>query len=284
MPKPLLLWYDWTSGMPDPELRLRSATIFEVVLAGSVEQTEVELARLKPAVLCFDFDYPDQHRLRLMQVIKQSHPRLPMLMLTLEHSELLAVWAFRARVWNYLVKPVSPVEFSENLNALASIGNRASPPRIAQLLSTAVPGELPVQPIASAVARLQPALHHVKHHYHEKVPASDAAQSCGLTRFEFSRKFRAAFGMTFREYLMRVRITEARRLLADRGNSVTAVAYSVGFNDGSHFARMFRRYTGVLPSSYAASGASLDPTRSGGPLQPEYRRRASDRHSVGAAT
>lgn len=148
--------------MSNPELRIRCASIFEVVQAASVDQAAFELARLKPAALIFDFDYPDQNRLHAMQAIKQSHTRLPILMLTLEHSEALAVWAFRARVWNYLVKPVSPAEFSENLNALANIGGRASPPRVAQLLSAAVPSELPVQPLAPNEARLQRALHHVK--------------------------------------------------------------------------------------------------------------------------
>ena len=32
---------------------------------------------------------------------------------------------------------------------------------------------------------------------------------------------------------------------------VTQIAYAVGFHDGSYFARMFRRYTGMLPSQYA---------------------------------
>lgn len=283
MSKPLLLWFDWTSGVPDAELRIRCATVFEVAQCESVEQAATDLARLKPSVLCFDFDYPDQNRLRAMQQIKQAYPRLPILMLTLDHSELLAVWAFRARVWNYLVKPVSPAEFSENLHALANIGNRASPPRVAQLLNAAVPSELPVQPVAAEVARLQPALHHVKHHYHEKVLATDAAKSCSLTRFEFSRKFKAAFGMTFREYLLRVRLTEARRLLTEGSVSVTEVGYSVGFNDGSHFARMFRRYAGMLPSAFVASElrAQEDRARSAGVLHSEFQRRATDKpHSA----
>ena len=73
--------------------------------------------------------------------------------------------------------------------------------------------------------------------------------------------------MTFREYLLRARIHEARRLLIGGNISVTGVAYSVGFNDGSHFARIFKRITGHLPSDYRAS----DPARSL-PL----RRRATD--------
>ena len=193
-----------------------------------------------------------------MQAIKQTYPRLPILMLTLEHSESLAVWAFRARAWNYLVKPVTPEELAENLKALANLGVRASAPRTAQLLRASVPSDLPVQSMSANVARLQPAVHYVAQHYHERISAIVAARTCGLTRFDFSRKFRAAFGTTFREYLLRVRIAEARRMLAEGRVSITGIAYSVGFNDGSHFARIFRRLTGALPSEYPAQQAQTD--------------------------
>ena len=248
--KPLLLWFDCTTDAQDAELRVQCARVFEVAHITRLERAPDDIERLKPSVLCFDFDQPDQNRLRAMQAIKKAYPKLPILMLTVGHSESLAVWAFRARMWNYLVKPVSRTELAENLSALARIGNRASPPRVAQLLEAILPDDLPVQPVESNVAQLQPALHYVKQHYHDKISAVVAAEHCGVTRFEFSRKFHAAFGLTFREYLSRVRITEARRLLAEGRLSITEVAYAVGFSDGSHFAHMFKRYTRVLPSRY----------------------------------
>ena len=248
--KPRLLLFDCTTDAHDAELRVQCARVFELAVSASLERAPDDIERYKPGVLCFDFDHPDQERLRAMQAIKKAYPKLPILMLTVDHSESLAVWAFRARVWNYLVKPVSRAEFAENLGALARIGNRASPPRVAQLLEAILPDDLPVQPVESKVAQLQPALHFVKQHYHDKISAAVAAEHCGMTRFAFSRKFHAAFGITFREYLLRMRITEARRLLAEGSLSITEVAYAVGFSDGSHFARMFRRYTRVLPSRY----------------------------------
>ena len=248
--KPALLWSDFASAAHTPDLRIQCARVFEVEVATTLEQAATLIPRIEPSVLCFDFDHPDQNRLRGMQVIKKAHARLPILMLTLDHSESLAVWAFRARVWNYLVKPISRAEFDENLDALASIGSRASPPRVAQSLVAALPDDLPVEPVESRVARLQPALHYVKQHFHEKIAEAAVADCCGMTRFSFSRNFRAAFGLTFREYLLRLRITEARRLLVDGRPTVTDVAYAVGFNDASHFARMFRRYARVLPSEY----------------------------------
>lgn len=91
----------------------------------------------------------------------------------------------------------------------------------------------------------------VRDHYHEKFAANLIATYCGLSRFQFSRCFHAVYGITFREYLLRYRIIAACHRLQEGKVPVTEIAFAVGFHDGSYFARMFRRYTGVLPSQYA---------------------------------
>ena len=119
--------------------------------------------------------------------------------------------------------------------------------------------ELPsLDPAAFAASGLSPmhagvlkAPEFVQQHFHEKFPARDIADHCGLSRFQFSRSFHAVFGITFREYLLRFRILAACERLRQGTLPVTEIAYAVGFHDGSYFARMFRRYTGVLPSQYA---------------------------------
>jgi AraC-like DNA-binding protein len=98
---------------------------------------------------------------------------------------------------------------------------------------------------------------YVRAHFHEKFPARDIAAHCGLSRFQFSRSFHHIFGMTFREYLLRYRVIAACERLQRADMPVTQIAYAVGFHDGSYFARMFRRYTGMLPSQYARLYASV---------------------------
>lgn len=99
----------------------------------------------------------------------------------------------------------------------------------------------------------------VRDHYHEKFAASLIAAYCGLSRFQFSRCFHAVYSITFREYLLRYRIIAACHRLQEGKIPVTEIAFAVGFHDGSYFARMFRRYTGVLPSQYARAHASITP-------------------------
>jgi AraC-like DNA-binding protein len=121
------------------------------------------------------------------------------------------------------------------------------------------PISLPSLEEAATAAASAPPLHagvlkapeFVGAHFHEKFPAQDIATYCGLSRFQFSRSFHTVFGITFREDLLRYRIIAACERLREGSMPVTQIAYAVGFHDGSYFARMFRRYTGLLPSQYA---------------------------------
>ena len=257
--KPLLLWFDFTSTPQDHDLSVASARHFRLAHSTRLQRALQDVADLAPSALCFEFDHPDDQGLRALQDVKRAHPRLPVLMLTVDHSESLAVWAFRSGVWNYIVKPVSVEEFSRNLEVMAQIIHDCSSPRAPRLLDAHLPGDVSTIPVDVHAMRLQPALQYVRRHFNEKLSETEAARRCGIKRFAFSRGFHLAFGLTFREYVLRTRIGEARRLLADGEHSVTDVAFATGFTDGSYFARMFRRYTGVLPSQYR-DGALGQPT------------------------
>ncbi|MFM7396758.1 MAG: helix-turn-helix transcriptional regulator [Gammaproteobacteria bacterium] len=134
-------------------------------------------------------------------------------------------------------------------------GTTANAPGPDHLLVITLPSDEHVERAASGLAAshagVLKAREFVRDHYHEKFPAGRIAAHCGLSRFQFSRCFHAVYGITFREYLLRYRILAACARLREGQLAVTQIAFAVGFHDGSYFARMFRRYTGVLPSQYA---------------------------------
>ena len=256
MGKPIALWFDCCTTLRTPEARVEAARFFEVQDADPLQLSSGELGRSGPQVLVFDFDYPDQTRLRAMQHIKRLNPRYPILMLTVQHSEGLAVWSFRSRVWNYLVKPVQVRELQENYAALVRIvGERSRVARVVQYPSQPVPQEVPVRTESAATTGLQAAAYYVEQHFRERVRAGDVAKLCGMTRFAFSREFRRVYGMTFVDFLLRHRVREACRLLQAPRAAVTDVSFAVGFNDASYFGRVFKRYVGLLPSEYLATTA-----------------------------
>jgi len=77
----------------------------------------------------------------------------------------------------------------------------------------------------------------------------DLAHEAALSPFHFLRTFRAAFGETPHQYLTRVRIEAAKRLLlADA--PVTDVCFDVGFQSLGSFSALFARRVGAPPSAF----------------------------------
>jgi AraC-like DNA-binding protein len=259
MERPLLLWIDLLSTPEDTAVRELCARHFRVVVYSDGGSATDDGARLQaaidthqPALLCFDFDFPLESQLQLMQTIKRRNPGLLVLMLTVDHSEALAVWSFRARVWNYLVKPVPEQEMRANLAVLlriASVGVRQR--REVRLPGPAVAQIGKPNRAAMAYQAVMPAIRHVEKCYGETISAEQMAKLCGMSPFRFSREFRRATGNTFQDYVLRYRVNEACRLLRnDPDKPISAVGSAAGFSDSSYFARIFKRYMNVRPSDY----------------------------------
>jgi AraC-like DNA-binding protein len=80
------------------------------------------------------------------------------------------------------------------------------------------------------------------------------AKEAGMSRSAFAREFKAALGLTPMDYVARVRLNLAHRLLLSTGIAVETIAATVGFNSRSHFSRLFREHYGTDPSSFRRTG------------------------------
>jgi AraC-like DNA-binding protein len=249
---PVLLWIDMTVTSRKTRLPKCFVESCEIRRSDGFRISPRSSEAAKPSILCFDFDYPDIRGLRFLIATKRRYPSYPILMLTEQHSEDLAVWAFRERVSDYLVKPISELQAERTLDALTRVLPSLS-------FGTSHRVEMPIVPLPlegrfqarnNQQMALRPAINHVEAHFRKKINAGKVANLCGMSPSYFSRAFKAAYGITFQEFLMQLRTSEACRLLNNPNASVTDVAYTVGFNDVSYFGRMFKRYYKVNPSDY----------------------------------
>jgi AraC-like DNA-binding protein/ligand-binding sensor protein len=79
---------------------------------------------------------------------------------------------------------------------------------------------------------------------------ASVAKAVNTSTFYFCKLFKRATGLTFTDYLARVRVEKAKALLLDRNRRVSEIAYEVGFQSLTHFNRVFRKLTGHSPSDY----------------------------------
>ena len=75
------------------------------------------------------------------------------------------------------------------------------------------------------------------------------ARRIATSRRQLQRVFAEVGDTSFREYLARVRMRHAARLLREGATPVREVAQSVGYRQPAQFAKAFRRHHGTSPSS-----------------------------------
>lgn len=83
---------------------------------------------------------------------------------------------------------------------------------------------------------------------HEDLRFSALAGECGVSEGHLSRLFHRSTGLTFREYIARLRVEKARELLLSGDATVTEVAFECGFNSVSQFNRAFRAIFKTSPT------------------------------------
>ena len=93
----------------------------------------------------------------------------------------------------------------------------------------------------------------VKIHSTDHVTMRGTAEHVHLSAFYFCKMFKRATGMTFTEYVSRVRIEKAKNLLLNPHARVSEVAFASGFQSIPHFNRVFRKYTAMAPREYRLS-------------------------------
>ncbi|MGH8192852.1 MAG: helix-turn-helix domain-containing protein [Woeseiaceae bacterium] len=248
----ILLWIDLTVSRSSNDLPRRFSTFFEIHHARPAARVYSRIEQVEPDVLCFDFDYPDLGGLKLLRETKQKHPSLPILMVTEQHSETLAVWAFRARVWDYLVKPVSDEELIRAVTGLQELqrNRHGDGQREMTARSMPIPNEGRFAGVHSRQLVLHRAVEYVESSFAGRIREEVAAEKCGMSVCQFSRAFKAEYGVTFQGYVIQHRIREACRLLRNPSACIADVAAATGFNDPSYFTRVFKRYFGFSPSDY----------------------------------
>lgn len=79
------------------------------------------------------------------------------------------------------------------------------------------------------------------------IPIDTAASRVGMGRRTFTRRFRSETGMSFSEWLLRVRLNSAVGKLMT-GASITEAAFDAGYSSPSAFAKLFKRSFGMSPS------------------------------------
>lgn len=103
-------------------------------------------------------------------------------------------------------------------------------------------------------AALEAAQRHGREHLAAPIGVEDLARVAGLSRYHFTRLFKAHTGLAPMAWLLDQRIREATRLLRTTALSLKEISARCGFSDPGYFGRLFSHRTGQTPGEYRRGG------------------------------
>ena len=112
------------------------------------------------------------------------------------------------------------------------------------------PDAFPMEDSSSLSAAVLNAQIYVSRHFNRKLTLQEIADQCFLSRHTLSLAFKEIVGITFKEYLLLFRITEAKKLLLTTDLSIAQIGESVGYINVNNFLKIFREKERITPLQY----------------------------------
>lgn len=232
------------------------------MLIGSAEDGERAwelLVERRAEIVVTDIRMPG---LNGMALIRRATDRLdpsicPLFVIVSGHADFeYAREAVRLGAFDFLMKPIDDAELADTMaraairmdeiQHVAGLKKAASTDRAFELLRdltrerTSDSGDVYVE---AAIADL-------RERFVIELSADSVAERIGISGDHLSRLLKRATGLTFNEYLTRLRMQRAMELLSDPSVRIGEVADLSGYRDARYFSTLFRRIVGMTPSEF----------------------------------
>lgn len=119
----------------------------------------------------------------------------------------------------------------------------------AQHLST-LSNELMVREEKAELPAIARARQFINERHADDLALEDVARAVNMSAFYFCKMFKRTTGMTFTDYLARVRVEKVKHLLLNPHKRISEAAFEAGFQSLSQFNRVFRKVAGESPTIY----------------------------------
>lgn len=96
-----------------------------------------------------------------------------------------------------------------------------------------------------------------KNIYSPELTVEELARQGNISQVYFRKIFKDAYGVSPKQYIIDLRIRQAKQLLEENSITVTAVAEACGFSSVYHFCRLFKAETGATPMEYCSSAGNI---------------------------
>ena len=213
-----------------------------VATASDAVSGAAAIRRFQPHILFTDIRMPGDDGLTMLAGLKSEYPDMQVIVLTGYRDFQYAQEAIRLGVARFLLKPSKMAEINEALTAVTERLDKAMPTE-----------ESDEQREHSSSFLVRQATAYIESHYTEKLTLQDVADACFVSQWHLSKLLNKHTDGNFYDVLNAVRIDAAKRLLRDPSLKIGEIGGMVGYADTAHFARVFKKITGMSANEYRNS-------------------------------
>ncbi len=182
---------------------------------------------------------------KLKTDIKTSH--IPVILLTAKAGSEDKIEGLETGADDYLTKPFDGKELIARINNLI---------KVRQTLWERISKELMMQPASVTVPSMEEnfitqVIEEIEEHMSDsELSVEKLSDAMAMSRIHLHRKLKALTDQSASQFIRTIRLKRAKQLLEQKSATVTEIAYEVGFNNISYFAKCFKEQFGVLPSEF----------------------------------
>ena len=247
----------------------------EIVGTGSSGMEGLELVKkLEPDILISDISMANMDGLAMVAAIKSEHPNVEVCLLTGFRNFEYAQQAIKLGVTRFLLKPSKIDELEEAIDAM--IKNLQSKGKTGEsdldniwdcqnsdekyLYNTFIKERLNQHEDDRKIRFndansyiIKKAIIYMYNNYVQKLSLLDVADHCYISSWHLSKLLNQYTGKGFFEIVNIIRIDKAKEMLKGSTAKIQEISDMVGFQDVTHFSRIFKNYEEISPKDYRNS-------------------------------
>ena len=225
--------------------------ITEILMASNGKEG-LEVMRLQePEYIFLDICMPIMNGLEFLECAKEEYPNSQFIIVSGYDDFHYAQNALRFGATDYLLKPVDRQSINNALeHAAKKLAVALEEQMQAQSAESASPTETNSSDKYTTEQIVEMIHNYIDEHFYENIKITMFSERFFFSKEYISRAFKAKYQYGIYEYVLKVRMEKACKLLQDESIKIQDVGESVGFQDNNYFSKAFKNYYNISPSEY----------------------------------
>lgn len=199
-----------------------------------------------PDVVLTDIRMPQYDGLELAEYLHKNFPHIKVIILSGYDDFSYAQTAIKFQVKDYLLKPVTVEALSHSLQKILVSLNEEKETLQSFCADTSCLDQNDIFELLET---------YIQKHYKAEISFGELADKFGFTQEYLGKIFKKYSGETPSKYLIRLRMTEAKRLLLSHPDmEIRKIGELIGYKDSFYFSRAFKSFTGLSPLEFRGKG------------------------------